>query len=206
MHGSQKKKVSMSKKQLLIIIALSTLTACSSAETAPAAAGAAADRPAPATREAQAEGPCILLTTAEVRRAFPDAKAGELNRTQEKYGVVSCMWDYPGGRFSIIGGDDDSEGAHAEARGWTLMFLDPLRQDAKRHVRYETLSGVGDEAVAIVERQDKEKGFLQDGAILVVRRGKRQVSAMSSDLARRERAEALKVFEDLGKAIVKRLE
>ncbi len=65
---------------------------------------------------------------------------------------------------------------------------------------------MGDQAIAIVERADKTKGFMQNGAVLVVRRGTRQVSALSTDLARRDRAEALKVFEDLGKAIARRLE
>ena len=156
--------------------------------------------------EVQGEGPCRLLTTAEVQRAFPGSKAGRVDRSQEKNGVVSCLWDYPTGRFSIITGTDAPEPAKAEARGWTLIFLDPLRNDAERHVRYESLAGVGDEAIAIVEPQDKAKGFIQNGAILVVRRAQQQVSAMSTDLARRERGEALQVFADLGRAIAKRLE
>jgi hypothetical protein len=46
---------------------------------------------------------------------------------------------------------------------------------------------------------------MRDGAILVVQRGKHQVAALSSDLARRERADALRVFTQLGKAIATRL-
>lgn len=161
-----------------------------------------------AAGEPPGDGPCALLTTAEVERAFPGTKPGRVDRSQEKYGVVSCRWDLPGGLFSIIASPDNAadQSVRDEAKGWTMTFLDPLRADAARHVRYETLPGVGDEAIAIVEAADEKKGFLQDGAILVVRRGTRQVSALSSTLGRRERAEALAVLTALGKAIASRLE
>lgn len=176
--------------------------------SAPAAASAIAGDVASPSREriAQTHDPCSLLTTAEVQRAFPGSKTGRIDRSQEKLGVVSCAWDYPTGILSIIGGDEADESVKEEVRGWTIVFLDPLRQDAGRHVRYESLPGVGDEAIAIVEREDKTKGFMQNGAILVVRRGKKQVAMMSSTLARRERADALQVLTELGKAIARRLE
>jgi hypothetical protein len=159
--------------------------------------------PAPALAR-QSEGPCALLAIGEVQRAFPGSQAGRLDRTNEKYGVVPCLWDYPGGRLSIIESDELSP-VEDEAGGWSLMFLDPLNRSAGGRVRYEKLPGVGDQAIAVVERKDAAKGFIGDGAFLVVRRGKRQVSVMVSDLARRERAEALKVLEDLGKAVAGRM-
>jgi hypothetical protein len=154
--------------------------------------------------EAQTD-PCALLTTAEVQRAFPGSKAGRVDRRNEQHGVVTCLWDHPTGLLSIIDGEGGTDSPREEAKGWTLAFLDPLRDDAERQVRYEVLAGVGDEAVAIVERQDTTKGFARNGAILVVRRGKRQVSLLSTDLARRERADALRIFTELGRAIAKRL-
>jgi hypothetical protein len=72
-------------------------------------------------------------------------------------------------------------------------------------VRFETLPGVGDAAVAVVERRDDARGILQDGAILVVRRGKRQVWIMAPALSRRERSEALRVLGELGRAMARRL-
>ena len=157
------------------------------------------------TASAQAEDPCALLTMADVQQAFPGAKPGRLDRSQEKHGILTCLWDYPTGRLSVIDGDEVTESPRDEARSWTLVFLDPLQSDAERRVRYEALPGVGDEAVAIVEREDKAKGFAQNGAILVVRRGRRQVSVLSTDLARRDRAEALRVLADLGRTIARRL-
>lgn len=158
--------------------------------------------------EAQGEGPCRLLTTAEVQQVFPDSKPGRLDRRQEKNGLVHCSWDNPTGLLTIItnpNNDEADESPKEEAQGMTLTFLDPLRDDAERHVRYEVLPGVGDEAVAVVESEDKAKGFTRGAAILVVRRGKRQVLLLTSGLDRRERADALRVLSDLGKAIAKRL-
>ena len=153
---------------------------------------------------AQGQDACALLTTAEVRQAFPEAAAGKPDRTLEKYGMVRCSWNYPAGLLVLIASDED-ESAKDGAEGLTPAFLDPLRADAGRHVRYETLPGVGDQAIAVLERADKAKGFTQDGAILVVQRGKHQVAVLSNDLARRERAEALRVFTELGKVIAKRM-
>jgi hypothetical protein len=182
---------------------------CSSADTPAshtAAASAAAAAASPGA--SQGEGPCRLLTTDEVQRAFPNSKPGVLNRDQEKHGVLSCIWDHPTGRFSIVAGTDEKEtqSAREEAKGWTLLFLDPLNPAAERHVRYEVLSGVGDDAVAIVEAADKSKGFTTYAALVVVRRGSRQVTAMSTELARRDRAEALGVLTTIGRAIAGRLE
>jgi hypothetical protein len=164
-------------------------------------------RAAATSRLAGSDDPCGLLTIAEIRRAFPDSKPGKLDRSQEeKYGIVTCRWDSPTGSFGIMIGDEAPDPARQEAETWTLMFLDPVRRDAARHVRYEVLPGVGDEAIAVVEREDKAKGFIQNGALLVVRRGQRQITATSTDLARRDRAEALKVLDELGRAIAGRLE
>ena len=170
----------------------------------PAALPAAASPDDVATM-AQTHDPCALLTLAEVQKAFPGSKPGRVDRSQEKIGIVTCVWDYPTGIMSVVGGDAE-DSVKEEASGWIIVFADPLRADAAKHVRYESLPGVGDEAIAIVEREDKAKGFAQNGAILVVRKGKTQVSVLSSNLARRERPEALQVLSDLGKAIARRLE
>jgi hypothetical protein len=161
----------------------------------------------PPALQAQADGPCALLTTAEVQQAFPGGRPGRLDGEMEKYGMLRCEWVHAGGRLLIIADvdEDTTETPRQEAEGLTMTFVDPLRPDAARHVRYEALTGVGDAAIAVVEPADKAKGFTQDGAMLVVRRGKRQIVLMSTDLARRERAEALRVLASLGKAIAGRL-
>lgn len=179
---------------------------CSGAEQ-PAAAGTespSARGPESAAPQA-ADGPCGLLALADVQRAFPNSKPGQVDRRQEKNGVLTCVWDYPTGRFSIIAGNDAPQPIMEEAKGWTLTFLDPLKPNAERNVRYEKVSGAGDEAIAVVEPADASKGFTQDGAFLVVRKGSQQITLMSTDLARRDRAEALKAFAALGAAVAGRL-
>jgi len=86
-------------------------------------------------------------------------------------------------------------------------FVDPTRPDAERRVRIETLPGVGDKTVAIVELKDPAKGFTQNGALLVVRRGQRQVVLLAvppGDLASRPRPDVLKALSELGRAMAKR--
>jgi hypothetical protein len=49
--------------------------------------------------------------------------------------------------------------------------VDPLGADAERRVRFDVLRGIGDEAIAVVERRDTANGITQDAALIVVRRG-----------------------------------
>lgn len=152
-----------------------------------------------------AEGPCSLLALVDVQRAFPGSEPGRLDRRQEQSGSMTCVWVYPTGRFSIIAGNEAPQPAIEEARGWTLMFRDPLKPDAERHVRYERVEGAGDEAIAVVEPADASKGFIEDGALLVIRKGNRQITMMSTDLARRGRLEAMRTLAALGAAVANRL-
>jgi hypothetical protein len=160
----------------------------------------------PRVVNAQAADPCALLTAAEVQQAFPGSKPGRLDRALEKQGILRCEWILPIGRMVLISGaDDESDTPIDEAKTMMAAFVDPLRADAERNVRFEKLSGVGDDAVAVVEREDKAKGITQNGALLVVRRSKRQIVVIADNLVRPDRVEALKVLSDLGKAIAKRL-
>jgi hypothetical protein len=158
---------------------------------------------------AQTPDPCALLTVAELQPAFPGSKPGRTIRTLAKDGILSCEWVHNTGRVVLVAGADSSDDTPIdEAKTLMNAFVDPLRPDAERHVRFETLAGVGDKSVAVLEREDKAKGITQNGLVLVVRRGQRQVALMAvppGDLTRRERADALKVLADLGRAIARRL-
>jgi hypothetical protein len=158
---------------------------------------------------AQTKDPCAMLTTTEMQQAFPGTKAGRLDRKLEKDGILTCEWVHATGRVVLIAGNDAPEDSPVdEAKTLMAAFVDPTRPDAERRVRIETLAGVGDKAVAILELKDPAKGFTENGALLVVRRGQRQVVLLAvppGDFARRERADALKALSELGKAIAKRL-
>lgn len=158
---------------------------------------------------AQTPDPCALATLAELQPAFPGVKAGKTIRSLEKEGILSCEWAFATGRVVLVAGADSSEDTPVdEAKTLMNAFVDPTRPDAERRARVETLPGVGDKTVAVLESEDKAKGFTQSGLVLVVRRGKRQVALMAvppGDLTRRARADALKVIAELGKAIARRL-
>jgi hypothetical protein len=189
------------------MIAAALLTACSDATAGADATAAQAARPAAAPPAgASGEGPCALLTITEVQRAFAGAKPGKLDRSLEDSGILRCAWEYTGGRFGIIDGTEAPDPVRAEAETLTLGFVDPLKRDAARHVRYEVLTGVGDEAIAVVERADSAKGFVANGAFLVLRRGARQITLMDTNLAARDRQAALAALQDLGKAAARRME
>jgi hypothetical protein len=161
---------------------------------------------------AQAVDPCALLTAAEMQQAFPGTKPGNAarpDRTLQQAGISRCEWIHTSGRVVLItGGDSAEDSPEDEAKTMMSAFVDPTRPDAERRVRIETLPGVGDKTVAVLERQDTPKGITGSGVVLVVRRGKRQVVLMAmppGNLVQRDRADALKVLADLGRAIAKRM-
>jgi hypothetical protein len=149
--------------------------------------------------------PCALLTIAEVQQALPGSKPGTIERGLEKQGILRCSWSSPGGLLFLVASKEPEDSAKAEASGWVDSFVDPLRADARGRVRFDTIAGVGDEAVAVVERQDKPNGINEDGALIVIRRGTWQVSLLAPKLAQRERADALRALTELGKAVARRL-
>ena len=151
-------------------------------------------------------GPCLLLTDTEVRAIFPDAETIKLDRRLQAEGILTCYWDYPGGRFSIQTYGDVGQSIEAETRGMTMFFVDPLNPRASAAVRYVPVKGIGDAAMAFVERKDAAKGFLSDMAVLVVHRGKLQAMLTSTDLARKERPVALQALEQLGGPVSQRLD
>ena len=89
----------------------------------------------------------------------------------------------------------------------TLGARDPSQKTMTPDlVRYETLTGVGDEATAAVERADKSKGILQDFAFLVARRGGLFVAVLTDrELPQRDRTAALSALSKLGKTAAQRI-
>lgn len=149
--------------------------------------------------------PCALIKDTEVRKIYPKASAGKPERTREKYGIVACVWDYPTGKFVVQLMKAEPKTAVDEARGLIDGVVDPLKPGAGKAVRLETIHGVGDEAGAVVEQKDEKRGILNDAAYIITQRGERQIWIMDSELARGDRAKALKTLEEWGKAAVGRL-
>ena len=151
--------------------------------------------------------PCTVVPLAEVQKAFPGAKSGVRNRRLEEYGSTQCAWS--DSRDKVVFAVQESYGSNTamqEAQGNAIAFLDPTMLQSKASVRYETLSGIAPEAVAFVEPGDPKRGILGDGSLLVLRKGQHTLLLMSPMLPKRDRAAALKVYEDLGRIAARRLE
>lgn len=150
--------------------------------------------------------PCSLLSQADVRRFFPAASTGRRERTREKYGIVACLWEYPQGRLVVqvtLGARPGS--SMEEAQGIAFGFVDPLKPPKPGAIRYERIGGVGDEAVAVVEKADAKTGVLQNASYLYTQRVDRQLFIGTSELANGDRAAALKTLTELGRLAVPRL-
>ena len=72
-------------------------------------------------------------------------------------------------------------------------------------VRYETIPGIGEQAMALVEKQDDARGILTDAAMLVTLRTGQFLELQSQDLARGDRTAALKSLATLARSAVARL-
>lgn len=152
--------------------------------------------------DARDVNPCALLALSDVRRLYPDAQAGVADQKLARDGIFRCTWKHGAGTLFLVTGAAADDTVADEAESWSLAILDPLRNDAARNLRYETVRGVGEAAMAVVERSDKAKGFMQDGAYITVRLGPALVTLLAPDLARGDRAEALRRLTQLGKALV----
>ena len=151
--------------------------------------------------------PCTVVPLAEVQKAFPGARSGVRNPRLEEYGSTQCAWS--DSREKVVFAVQESYGSNTamqEAQGNATAFLDPTMRQSKASVRYETLSGIAPEAVAFVEPGDPKRGILGDGSLLVLRKGQHTLLLMSPVLPKRDRAAALKVYEDLGRLAARRLD
>jgi len=208
-------RISIAAVLAATLIGSLSLPGCSQDD--PASAGAtpaqAAAEQAPAAGSAMstptrmADDPCALITDAEVRSAFAQAASGKRDRALDDNGILTCVWDTPTDRFVVQMYSLSSGSAEDELRGRMSGSIDPMMSGAAGHVRYETLAGVGDEAMLVVEKADPQRGILTDTAILVTRRGGRIALLFTgSSLAGGDRASALRTLETLGRSVAKRLQ
>ncbi len=161
----------------------------------------------PPAKELPSGDPCSILLQGDVQRIFPGAKNGERSKRLEEYGTTECGYKDSSGQVVLVVQESYNSGASAkeDARGMAQGFTDPLKGDqALKNVRIETFPALGD-AAAFVETADPKRGILGNGALMELRKGRHNISIGSSELPRRDRAAALKAFEDLGRVAVKRL-
>lgn len=148
--------------------------------------------------------PCALLTDAEVRKVLPEVGAGKVDRKLAKHGILYCLWEGKGEHF-YVRADQDPGSVREEVEALALGFVDPLQPSAGKNVRYEVKNGIGNEALAVVERADPSRGIIGHAAYLGVQKGQRVMILASNTLAQRDRATALKILEELAKVAAARL-
>jgi hypothetical protein len=197
-----------------LLLAGSLLCACSQSDppasgspSSEAATIAMLDAQPPAETPTMPIGdPCALLTDLEVRKAFPGAAAGKREHGLDVHGIRTCLWDTPTDRFVVQTFEAKSGSVEDELRSRMLGSVDPLMAGAADHVRYETIAGVGDQTMLVVEKADPQRGILADTAVLVTQRdGRRAVLFTGSSLAGGDRASALVALETLGRSAAERL-
>ena len=161
-------------------------------------AGAAAATAAP-------RNVCSLLTPAEISAYLPGAKAGKPEASREKYGVTACEWDTGGGTFFVQNWKSEGDSARDEIEALMLGVVDPMKRNAMANVRFETIQGLGDQAVAVVEVKDEKRSILNDAAMLIEKRGDQVLMLAATNAARGDRAKVLAALKSLAQKSLARL-
>ena len=160
----------------------------------------------PAAKAIPAGNPCDILSSSDVQKAFPGAKAGERSMRLEEYGITECSWKGPKGQVVLAVQESSSKGTVKEdIMGMAQGFTDPLKSNSLNNVRFESFADLGSPAMGFVEKADPARSILGDGPMLIMRNGDHTISLGSGELAQRDRAAALKTLDELGKAAAKRL-
>ena len=160
------------------------------AALASAAALAACSKPDAATSEVKSaipdvaavgDDPCAIVSQDEVRAVFPGAESGKRDHSMDQYGMASCTWELPTAKLAVQIFKSTNTAAE-EVRGRMLGFLDPLQPGLRDSIQYDTIAGLGDEAVTVAVKADQPKGILADTAMLGIRHGERMAVLFTSTL------------------------
>lgn len=188
------------------VVLISCLAACGQEQDRHARPATAAkpgsSLPAPA--QARVE-PCSLLTQAEVTAALPAAQAGRQERSDEPYGIRTCIWSTPEGELNLQVFDAGPGSVENEIRGLSFGLVDIRSKKAATAVRLEAIPGVGDQTIALVEKEDLERGIRKGNALIVSQVGTRLVVLRAAELADSDRKRALATLVGLAKAATGRL-
>jgi len=161
---------------LAALLSVAALPACSKPDASMPQVGSAIPEVA-----AVSDDPCAIVSKDEVRAAFPGAEAGKRNHTMDQYGMASCTWELPTSMLAVQIFKSTNT-ANEEVRGRMLGSLDPLQPGLRGKIQYDTIAGLGDEAVAVAVKADQPNGILADAAMLGIRKGDRMAVLFTSKL------------------------
>lgn len=200
-------------------LALAMLIACSAAcsQQSPGVNPDAAGRspgpasPAPASAIAgaasgeTADSPCRLLTDAEVRSVLPGAASGTRNTESLQYGLDRCAWEARTGRMGLEVSKVEPAAFENELRAELQGAVDPRIQGALGRIAFVTVPGIGDQAIAVREKGDAQRGILTDVALIAVQRGHRMAVLMIHQSSRDAGLPTLDTLKDLARPLATRL-
>lgn len=185
------------RRSALAVICACALAACSQRDAT------AVDASTPATA-GPTDDPCALVPDGEVAKFFPGASSGERDHKLDQYGIATCTWDTTLSTF--MAQIYTAKGSLAEEmRGRMLGSIDPLKPGAGAKVRYDAVSGLGDEAIVVVEKEDAQQGILGDVAVIGMRRGQRVVVLFNSRLIGGDRAATVAALRAVARGAAARL-
>ena len=185
---------------------------CSSGADSHGAASAGAIAPSASgesTTAARPSGPvdnaCDLLTDAEVRQVFPKAASGKRNTESLQYGLDRCAWETPTGQIGVEVSKGEPDRLEYNLRGELQGAVDPRVNGALDRIKFHKVDGIGDHAIAVLEKADVQGGIYADITLLAIQRGHRMAVLMLQERSRNAPAPTLENLQDLGRKLAPRL-
>ena len=167
---------------ITVILLVACLAGCSHDGNATGRTGAAAptsSAPKEAVISTKPMGPvdnaCGLLTDAEIRQVFPSAGSGKRNTQSLEYGLDRCAWKISSGQVGVEVSKVAPVEFESDLRGELQAAVDPRVQGALDRIRFHAVEGIGDHAIAVLEKVDAHNGLYTDIALLAIQRGQRMV-------------------------------
>ena len=146
---------------------------------------------------------CDLLTDAEVRQVFPPAASGKRNTESLQYGLDRCAWKTPTGQIGIEVSKVEAAAFENDLRGELQGAVDPRVNGALERIQFHKVAGIGDHAVAVLEKQDTQRGIYADITLLAIQHGHRMAVLMLNEGS--PSAASLDRLKDLGYKLAPRL-
>ncbi|MEO7063121.1 MAG: hypothetical protein ABI082_05010 [Dokdonella sp.] len=152
---------------------------------------------------APVENACDLLTDAEVRQVSPNAAPGKRNTESLQYGLDRCAWKTPTGQIGVEASKVEAGAFENDLRGELQGAVDPRVNGALDRIQFHKVEGIGDHAVAVLEKADPQRGIYADITLLAIQRGHRMAVLMLNEGV--PSSSSLDNLKELGRKLAPRL-
>ncbi len=153
-----------------------------------------------------AENACALLSDDDIRSFFPKAASGKRNTGSLEYGFDRCAWETPTGQIGVeVVTKVEADAFENELRGELTGVVDPTIEGAADQIVFQPIVGIGDHAIAILEKAEKQRGLLSDVALIAIQRGHRMAVLMVHEASSDAPLPTLDSLESLGRKLAARL-